>query len=398
MRLRPALLFLMPVCLALACPLAPASEPQTCIAPITYWPLDAAHVGPGSDGMAALGNYERISPDGRFVLRSFSGAKLGQVSLIELPSQADAPIRAHPTGLSNEAFPVQGSWRYLVDVNGTHYRFADVLRHGPNAQPLFKAGMTGFYAAAAELPAPEGSVTVHIRSLSWPEGTDADDGQGVGPLQLATIEVEDDGQHARVRASTGPRFICSMRVSEDGNAFALPMLAVDGSAFSAIPQAPRQGRPSMRIYSLDPAPDARQHPCALLADLGHAPAKAVFGFAQGPSPAWLTYSDRAHVYVHDRQLGRAFRLQHIHHKVVASAFPGLTADGRVIYAAQWQDCNQGAPCRPQNGYVVADPYQSQDWRAHWQTLGQSAPKTCITESEVQAQRQRFARQHGLPLD
>lgn len=377
----------------------PASEPgDTCIASISYWPLDSASVGAGNDGQPALGNYERISPDGRFILRSFSGARLGQVSLIELPARPGAPIRAHPTGLSNEAFPVQGSWRYLVDVNGTHYRFADVLRLGAQARPLFKAGMTGFYAAAAELPAPDALPhTVHIRSLSWPQSAGSD-AQGVGPLQLATITVEDDGHSARVRASTGARHICGARVSVDGNAFALPMLSVDGSAFSAIPQAPRQGRPSMRIYSLDPAPSAHEHPCALRADLGHAPAKAVFGFAPPDTPAWLAYSDRAHVHVFAPELGRSFRLEHIHHRVVASAFPGLTADGRVIYAASWDDCSQGGPCRPHKGYVVADPYQSRDWREHWQALGQPAPKHCITESEVQTQRQRFARFHGLPAE
>ena len=379
--------------LALGCQAAP----DDCIDPLSYWALDTATVGPGTDGQPALGSYERISPDGRFVLRSYSGGLLGKVSLIELPAQAGGPLRAHVTPLSNEAFPVQGSWRYLVDVQGEHYRFRDVLQHGRQARPLFKGGMTGFYAAASELSAtwPNPAPTrLHIRSLSWPQSADSER-QGVGPLQLATIEVKDDGDQARVVQHHGPQFICGQRVSVDGNAFALPMISIDGAEFSAIPQAPRQGQPSMRVYSLNPSPDGRGHPCEPLADLGSAPSKAVFGFAQGPAPAWLSYSDLGHIYVFDRDLQHSFRLDHGRHRVLASAFPGLTVDGRVVYAATWEDCRQGAPCRKESGYVVSDPYQSRSYRLYWQERGTPAPKACITRGEVAEQRRRFARFHGI---
>ena len=57
-----------------------------CIAPISYLPLDPAMVGRGDNGVAALGTYERVSPDGRYILRSYSGAQLGRVSIMELPA------------------------------------------------------------------------------------------------------------------------------------------------------------------------------------------------------------------------------------------------------------------------------------------------------------------------
>lgn len=376
---------------------APISA-DTCIAPISYLPLDAAQVGRNDQGVAALGTYERISPDGRYVLRSYSGARLGRVSLMELPAAGTGPVLAYRTPLSNEAFPVQGSWRYLVDVNGQHYRLAEVLRQQTRARPLFRGGMTGFYAAASEL-APDASPgaekpVIRIRSLSWPQDANPDQ-QGVGPLQVATIEVQDDGRTARLVGNSGARFICGARASTDGNVYALPMISIDGSEFSAIPQVPRQGQPSMRVYGLAAPSDANPDTCELRADLGESPGKAVFGFPRAGTPAWLTYSDLGQIYVHDRELRQSARLEHAKHRVLVTAFPGLTRDGRVIYGATWHNCADPGACPTQTGYVVADPYQSEAYRALWRAAGHQPPRQCITTGEVQAERARFARLHGL---
>ena len=376
---------------------------RACIAPVTYLALDAAEVGGDAQGVPALGTYERISPDGRFVLRSYSGERLGKVSLMELP-EAIGKVKFYRTPFANEAFPVQGSWRYLVDVTGEHYRLSDVVSRQQGAQPLFKGGMTGFYAAASELAdsagqmpaAPSGvAQRIRIRSLSWPQNADPD-AQGVGPLQLATIDVEDDGVSARLLRTTGPDFICGRRASADGNVYALPMLSVDGTEFSAIPQVPRSGQPSMRVYGLAGAGQAAAHPCDLRADLGLSPGKAVFGFPAEGRSAWLTYSDFGQVYVHDREHRLTWRLDHARHSVLASAFPGLTRDGRVIYGATWRDCADASTCPQQAGYVIVDPYQSHAWREHWRSRGVPAPKACITRGEVAAERERFARWHRLP--
>lgn len=398
----------------LACAAAAAAAPSlaadadsqlagdACIPALTYIRLDANMVGASDDGTPVLGNYERISPDGRFILRSYSGGGLGQVSLIELPATGDQPVRAYATPLSNEAFPVQGSWRYLVDISGRHYRFSDILRQGRQARPLFKGGMTGFYAVASEMKPPAAHEAtdeadgpdIFIRSLSWPQGA-SEDAQGVGPLQLETLQVRDDGRQARVVASTGSRFICGNRRAEDGGAFALPMLSIDGTEFSAVPQAPNKGQPSTRVYELAADPMATQQPCALQADLGQTVSKAVFGYASDAAPPWVTYSDVGSVYVFDRQLQRSFRLDRARSRVIASAFPGLTRDGRVIYAATWRRCPDRSSCPQQAGYVVVDPYQNTEYRAYWQAQGKAPPKACITQQEVQQQRARFAAMHGL---
>ena len=383
-----------------------SDPPGQCIAPIRYLPLEAALVGTGSDGEAALGTYERISPDGRFVLRSYSGALVGKVTLMELPESGTSSIKVYRTPFSNEAFPVQGSWRYLVDVNGDHYRFADVLARQGQARPLFSGGMTGFYAAASEMQGGTAAIAladfesakangdVLIRSLSWPQGSNPDDAS-VGPMQVAVLRIREAAGQARVVQTIGPNFVCGQRRQHDGGIFALPMISVDGAEFSAIPQAPTVGAPSMRVYGLSPVPDQTSHPCDLRADLGFSPGKAVFGFpGPGGFPAMLTYSDLGDIYIFDRVARRSFRLDHGQHRVLTSAFPGLTRDGRVVYGATWQVCPQPS-CAKQSGYVVVDPYQSRDYRAYWSVRNDAAPKVCITVDEVRQERSAFARFHAI---
>ena len=396
----------------------PAEPHSACIPPVSYLPLDPAKVGADRDGQAVLGSYERISPDGRFILRSWSGGRLGEVSLIELPIDPKAPLRVFDTPLSNEAFPVQGSWRYLVDVNGDHYRFTDVLRQQRRARPLFHGGMTGFYAVASELT-PDAARTgganspsVLIRSLSWPQLTGVPAGgaqggaevAGTGPLQVRTLRIDDDGQRAVVVQDTGAQYICTERALQDGNVYALPMLSVDGTEFSAVPQAPRDGVPSMRIYGLAHEPFARTHPCDQQLDLGYSPAKAVFGFPTPPAAAPFVYTHDASVYWSDRSGGEdrsgtetAFRMDDLKADVLATAFPGLTRDGRVIFGATWKEsCSTGQRCRSQAGYVIADPFQSSAYRAHLAAHPELQPvRQCITVADVQRERERFADWHRL---
>ena len=109
--------------------------PQQCIPQNQFIALDPVLAGLNEDNQVALGAYERVSPDGRYVLRSFSGSKLSAVSLVEIAGPPGLTAikgqvsrqKIVSTPFSNEAFPVQGSWRYLVDTNGDHYTFNSVL-------------------------------------------------------------------------------------------------------------------------------------------------------------------------------------------------------------------------------------------------------------------------------
>ena len=63
-----------------------------CIPQNQFIALRPELAGLNDENQVALGAYERISPDGRYVLRSYSGKKLSAVSLVEIPG---------PPGLTN---------------------------------------------------------------------------------------------------------------------------------------------------------------------------------------------------------------------------------------------------------------------------------------------------------
>jgi hypothetical protein len=353
---------------------------QACIPRIEYI---------ADDSSAQLGSYERISPDGRYILRSFSGHRLSEVTLAEI---VDTPtgksIVHHATPLKNEAFPVQGSWRYLVNPNGDHYLLADILKDGAKAKPRFRGGMTGFYAAAAELPA-DAQGHIRIRSFSWPNsgGGNKAQAQGIGALSVRTITV--DSTAHRITADTGAQFICSERRLQDGTQYGLPMISVDGTEFSAVPQSPREGAQTMRVYGL--GSDINAPRCELKADLQFASGKATFGFVQsgGSGGADLVFEYRGDVWWFNRVLNDSFNLADYARITRVGAFPGITQNGRVIVAATWLEgvdaqCKDAMPnasapreCKLRNGYAIIDPYQSVAYRKHDNKGMSSESKPCV---------------------
>jgi hypothetical protein len=400
---------------------------KQCIAANTFSPLPASVAGLQTDSYGttrvALGSYERISPDGRFVLRSFSGGKLGEVSLIELNATGQA-VAAYDTPLSNEAFPVQGSWRYVVDVNGDHYTFSSLLSSNSKdkrrTKPQFTGGMNGFYAAAAELPHQSGDLAgqVRIRSMSWPNATGNADTQGEGALVARTLTVDTVLQ--RIVADSGPQRLCAQRVREDGPMYALPMISVDGLEFAALPQTPVQGAQTMRIFGFG----SMGHGCEPRDTFSFSSGKTIFGFPQAgastntsvpapaPTPAAIAYEYRGQAWWVLRQANAAASPFNVapyyanpRTQLLASAFPGITQDGRVIYGATLKTCAAPSPANPnpacseQPGYVTTDPYQSNAYQAFLQQpSGPGAPplrKQCITHGDVQRSRAAFAKLHGL---
>ena len=411
------------------------STAQQCIAPWQFAALTAVQAGSQTDAYGkttvALGSYERISPDGRFVLRSFSGGRLGEVSLIEL-SAAGQVVKAYNTPLSNEAFPVQGTWRYLVDVNGDHYTFASMLRNGGKGsggtgsadkpKPVFQGGMTGFYAAAAELPS-QSPGPVRIRSLSWPNANGGDN-QGEGALVSRTLWV--DTEKHRIVQDSGLTSLCTQRVREDGPLYALPMISVDGLEFAALPQTPpatAKGQPTMRIFGFGQSGNA----CEPRATFSAVSGKTIFGFTPDreklkdpktvptiePSlteaGADLAYEYRGQVWWVHRGAGvggaagsQPFNIAPYFDnpatQLLASAFPGITQDGRVIYAATLKDCGKdssGKQCQEHSGYVITDPYQSNAWQAFLRQHKGPARRQCITQGDVAQTRAAFAKFHGI---
>jgi hypothetical protein len=369
---------------------------QACIPAHQFAELPASIAGTQTDAYGkttvALGAYERVSPDGRYVLRSYSGSKLGEVSLIELSAEGQV-IRAIPTPLKNEAFPVQGSWRYLVDTNGDHYTFESIVRSNyagdrpisssSTPRPVFRGGMDGFYAAASELPSSKPG-HIRIRSLSWPNSSGDPQTQGEGALVSRTIEV--DTRSHRITQDSGPVFHCRERIRQDGPLYALPMISVDGMEFAALPQTPMQGKQTMRVFSF--GQDGKS--CDLREAFDFSSGKAIFGFSQNNQAANLAWEYQGQAHWYSRELKRPFNLAPSELEgratghdfdLQASAFPGLTRDGRVIYGATLKDC-KNSTCRDRVGYMISDPYQSNAYRNFMLTYKGTARQQCITYGDV----------------
>ncbi len=385
---------------------------QACIPAHQFAELSASVAGSQTDAYGktsvALGAYERVSPDGRFILRSYSGNRLGEVSLIELTADANV-LRAIPTPLKNEAFPVQGSWRYLVDTNGDHYTFDSIVSPFNNGQrsislqntarPVFRGGMDGFYAAASELPSPKAG-HVRIRSLSWPNASGDSQTQGEGALVSRTIEVDTRAQ--RITSDSGPVFHCKDRVRLDGPLYALPMISVDGNEFAALPQTPVQGKQTMRIFGF--GEDGKG--CHARQSFDFSSGKTIFGFPMnapnaqsGPAgrAADLAWEYQGQAFWYSRELQQPFNISPFElegratgadFELTASAFPGLTVDGRVIYGATLKDCRTGV-CRDRAGYMISDPYQSNAYRNFLLTYKGTARRQCITQGDVLRARADF---------
>lgn len=378
------------------------ADSEACIPAHQFAELPSSIAGTQTDvygrTTVALGAYERVSPDGRYILRSFSGQRLGEVSLIELTSEGQV-VRAIPTPLKNEAFPVQGSWRYLVDTNGDHYTFESIvgsiyagnqsISSQSKARPVFKGGMDGFYAAASELPSTKPG-HIRIRSLSWPNASGDSQTQGEGALVSRTIEV--DTQRHRITADTGPVFHCRERVAQDGPLYALPMISVDGTEFAALPQTPVLGKQTMRVFGFGETGKS----CDIKEAFDFSSGKAIFGFPQAAQKdkaaraADLAWEYQTQAFWYSRELQRPFNIAPAElegratgegFELQASAFPGITRDGRVIYGATLKDCKNGK-CKERVGYMISDPYQSNAYRNYMLTYKGTARQQCITQGDV----------------
>lgn len=375
-----------------------------CVPDHEYVPFVGQAAKPSRDGSITLGMYSRISPDGRYILRSFSGDNLSTVTLMEISKQADGTkgAKAYQTDFSNEAFPVQGTWRFLSDLDGSHYRLADIVHNQKEAKRQFRGGISGFYTAAAELPGATDQ-KIQIRSLSWPNsgpGTPGtNDGQGVGQLTNVVLTAKKNADGTYDKADTSRTFsMCDNLRKTDGSMFSLPMISLDGTEFSALPQNPKDHRMTMRIYKFG----ANNKDCEPADDLSVPASKAIFGFAQSGKKAPLVYLSNSVVnntavygiHLFDRDLKRTFFVGDRTKVVNADSFPGMTKDGRVVYGARWRDC---AGCGEKVGYVITDFYQSDDVKRFRQAYPEQAKslKQCVTEEEVAKVEADQARMYGL---
>lgn len=363
-------------------------EAATCVPAHEYFPMEGKWVPKNDNGDIVLGMYARMSPDGKYVLRSFSGKGLSQVTLIELVRASKNSVQVYETPFSNEAFPVQGSWRYLVDIGGQHYLLDDIKKYQKNADKQFTGGIRGFYTVASELLG--GTKEKHqIRSLSWPNEATGGGEQGVGVLSNQVITAQMNGKGVATKIDSGKmNYMCANLRKSDGNVMSLPMMSPWGTEFASMPQDPKNGDPSMRIYEF-----ADNHKdCRLVQDLGLAVAKINFSFpavSGSQIEAVLFYASGSvggkgnGVSFFERKTKKIFSLDDPDRRVRADSYPGFTRDGRIMYGAYWDDCTNGA-CVEKAGYVLSDPLQSDDVKKFKTLYPEEGKhlKECITDEDV----------------
>lgn len=357
----------------------------SCVPAHDYYPFEGKWVTTNSNGDIELGMYARISPDGKYVLRSYSGKGLSNVTLMELQKGEKNSVKPYETPLKNEAFPVQGSWRYLVDIDGDHYKVSDIISKQKKAEKQFKGGITGFYTVAAEVKG--SSAKNHkIRSLSWPTDS-SETNQGVGVLsnRVISASVNSSGT-ASLNDKGSINYMCSNLRSTDGQVMSLPMISMDASEFASMPQNPKDSEPSMRVFKF--GPDNKS--CEKVTDLKVAVSKVTFS---NPEQAMMLFyasgpmgNKGNGVYFFDRKVKKLFTLDDEKKRVHADSYPGFTADGRIVYGAKWQECNDENVCKDRAGYVVSDPYQSNDiidFKKQNPELAKNF-KECVTDEDIKA--------------
>lgn len=351
----------------------------------------------------APGYYQRMSPDGRFVIRSFSGAGLGMVSLLEIKKSSNGELVAVPykTDLANEAFALLSTFRFVVDIDGKHYQIKDIIESGPKAKSRFRAGAIGVYAASTELAGgKENDFT--IRSIAWPGSGANDDSRGTGvlymmesrvtkePGDLATASASASASDYKVRSEKRYE-LCKNLKNSEGRIYTTPMISISGDEFAARPLDPADKNPSMRIYKILP-----EGKCEKVADLGVESEKAYFGVNSAGKPAPLLFVNQG-LHLWDRETDLRFNLASSRKPFQITGFPSMTKDGRVMVAAKWNECPSEKDCKETHGYIRLDPNQSEDVLAYKSENPKRASwmKKCILESEVRTVEQEQAQIYGL---
>lgn len=320
------------------------SSEDRCIAPREFVPFPAG----------TPGQYHRVSPDGNFVIQSFSSEGFGDVSIVDLrrdPATGKRPGRIYKTPMANETYPVEGTWRYIASPGRwiramEYFRMEDLLRDQDKTQFFFSGSFGEFYHTCAELPGSTAE-NVKFRIMGWTKLAYVD----------YDVKLNPNGSLNGEPKSTSSKWLCQNIASKEGFELVQPILSKDGTELAGIPQNARN--PSMRIYKILENGD-----CERVLDLGFQTAKISFGFAVPGKKGRVTFTNADDIYIHDRDEGLTFAVGD-RHRETGYSYPGLTRDGRVIYLVSRDG---------QMGYSIVDPYQ----------IRPSAGKKCITESEVAA--------------
>ncbi len=390
-----------------------AVNADQCVPAYEYIPY-AGMSKSGSENDERTGQYQRVSPDGRYILRSDSGSHLGSVTLLEIrqnASQENLEAYAYQTPLANEAFALLSTFRFVVNVNGEHHKISDIKKNGKNSTANFKAGESGWYAASTELKGGNANA-FKIRSIAWPNNSASSGfnrGSDMGKGILYMSETDMVNENGRYRAKNEKRYkLCENLNPSEGNIYFQPMISPSGQYLSAMPVSPKDGEVTMRIYRI-----LDRGRCEKVDDLGKVSQKAALGLevdGQLPPVMWsgpsLVQDERTKLpinglHVRDSELGLNFYMGNNKKMFQPVGFPNMTRDGRIVVSAIWKNCSIGASgkevCKDSRGIVRLDPNQSEDVMRYRSQQGKptAAYKKCITSAEVQKVEQEQDQIYGF---
>ncbi len=376
------------------------ADAEQCVPAYEYIPY-ASMTKSGSENDERTGQYQRVSPDGRYVLRSDSGAHLGSVTLLEIKKSASKnqlEAYAYKTPLANEAYALLSTFRFVVDVSGQHHKISDIKSNGKNSKSYFKAGESGWYAASTELPSGTDNA-FKIRSIAWPNnnastGFNRGSDMGKGILYMSETDIIKEGGSYKIKNEVRYK-LCENLENSEGAIFFQPMISPSGQFLSAMPTNPKGGEPTMRIYKI-----LDSGRCEKIDDLGKVSQKAALGLesnGKAPPVMWsgpILVGDRKAnspangLYVRDPELGLNFYLGDDKKSFQPVGFPNMTKDGRIVVSATWKNCSLNAAgkevCSDSRGIVRLDPNQSADVLKYKSKGNKSASwfKKCVSTVDV----------------
>lgn len=395
------------------CSISNAVNADQCVPAYEYIPY-AGMTNSGSENDERTGQYQRVSPDGRYILRSDSGSHLGSVTLLEIrqnASQGNLEAYAYLTPLANEAFALLSTFRFVVNVNGEHHKIKEIKNNGKGSAPFFKAGESGWYAASTELKGGNQNA-FKIRSIAWPNnstssGFNRGSDMGKGILYMSETDMALENGKYKVKKENRYK-LCENLNPTEGNIYFQPMISPSGQYLSAMPVSPKDGEVTMRIYKI-----LNSGRCEKVDDLGKVSQKAALGLEtdnQLPPVMWagpsLFHDPKTNLpvtglYVRDSELKLNFYLGNSKKPFQPVGFPNMTRDGRIVVSATWINCNASATgkeiCKDSRGIVRLDPNQSEDVLKYRSQQGKpvTAFKKCITAAEVQKVEQEQDQIYGF---
>lgn len=291
--------------------------------------VPARRVVDAPDELNDIGVYHRVHPSGNYVIasRAMEGNSENRVAVIDL-SNPEQP-RAIETPLIDEAYPIEGRWKYIASPRNNRWNSSNTTGSGMRYYPF--EGATGvleagreaqyvmndpdhdqWYHSSAELP---GSTDQNFQFRTMLYGERYRD---------YTISTNANGEVTTTHTET--RSACQNLTGH----LSSPILSKDGTEVAANVGS------STVIYRINRA-DAT---CELVDDVGFYTSKVSFSYPNPPSKGQIAFQGNhtvmvdgipqpmTGIFIYDRDTRTTRKISSNEGN---PSYPGFTQDGRVIY-------------------------------------------------------------------